>query len=91
MRIFPWFLNPWAEVRRLKAQLRRSHCAEENAWIAARCCSDAEDKLFAENADLKRRIAELTNACNERGEMLNEIHRQVIQLNADAERIHDPA
>ena len=61
MRIFQgdWFLNPWAEVRRLKAQLRRSHYAEEQAWIAAGCCSDAEDKLFAENADLRRRIAEM--------------------------------
>ncbi|QEH97304.1 hypothetical protein [Gluconobacter thailandicus] len=48
----PWFLNPWAEVRRL----RESCFGLNRNWCDALAdCQEARD----ENADLRRRIAEM--------------------------------
>lgn len=52
----PWYLNPWAEVRRLRDQLHseRNHHAEQQAGFMRRA-----DSQKREIERLKRRVAEL--------------------------------
>ncbi|MFT8354570.1 MAG: hypothetical protein ABF617_08190 [Gluconobacter japonicus] len=55
----PWFLNPWAEVRRLRGQLAREHHWCLLSGIAASDFRYEANKLSRENAVLRRRIAEM--------------------------------
>lgn len=55
----PWFLNPWAEVRLLREYLafwKNDALKWSDLWHA-QCCESR--RLEAENADLRRRIAEV--------------------------------
>lgn len=87
MSLFPWFLNPWAEVRRLRGELKwRDHMRLDmaQAWRDERRENYQRIReanvLKDENADLRRRIAEMEKARKEQEGMLNEIQQRPIQL-----------
>jgi len=55
----PWYLNPWAEVRRLREEIRRRELDYKGLHIAWREERRDGFRLAKENGELRRQIAEM--------------------------------
>ncbi|WP_046901040.1 hypothetical protein [Gluconobacter oxydans] len=86
----PWFLNPWAEVRRL----RRENVTSNRIGVA--CVMDHTATrielsfLQSENADLRRRIAEMEKWTPRDPRMADPMQIKMLR-EAQGVKFHDPA
>ncbi|KXU99250.1 hypothetical protein AD929_15765 [Gluconobacter potus] len=75
----PWYLNPWAEVRRLEREAYEQHkwaIRERNSYRAMEDLADraitALENQEAENADLRRQIAKMEKGSRRAGAQTDE-------------------